>query len=236
MQFVYIPEGTYMMGSPPKDLEQSDDETWHRVILTRGFSIQTTEVTQGQWTALMGTRPWAGKSYVREGDDFPAVYISWHACQSFIEKLNSREGKNTYRLPTEAEWEYACRAGTKTRYCFGDNDLQLDDYAWYDGNADMAGQEYAHRVGTKKPNPWGLSDMHGNVWEWCLDACRWDGRVITDTYRNAVKDPLNRQGPRRIMRGGCWFSYARGCRSAVRGSDEPDDRGSAVGFRLIRMR
>ena len=141
----------------------------HEVEISRGFWLGRYEVTQGQWEAVMGETPWSGKSYVRSNPSHPAVYISWHDVQEFIEKLNAASGSSVYRLPSEAEWEYACRAGTTTRWSFGDDVSQLTDYAWYGGNACTGGECYARVVGKKRPNPWKLHDMHGNVFEWVQD-------------------------------------------------------------------
>ncbi|MCD6185004.1 MAG: formylglycine-generating enzyme family protein, partial [Deltaproteobacteria bacterium] len=205
-KFVYIKPGTFMMGSPSGESGRDDDEKQHKVTLTRGFYMQTTEVTQGQWKAVMGTRPWSGGKYVRDADNNPAVYISWKDAQEFIKKLNRKEGGGKYRLPTEAEWEYACRAGSTTRFCFGDSGSQLGGYAWWDGNTDNVGEDYAHRVGAKKSNAWGLYDMHGNVWEWCQD---WFGKYPS----GSVTDPAGHStGSVRVGRGGSWGSGARGCR------------------------
>ncbi|HLC15756.1 MAG TPA: SUMF1/EgtB/PvdO family nonheme iron enzyme, partial [Thermodesulfovibrionia bacterium] len=149
MKFAYIPPGKFMMGST-------------NVTLSQGFFMQTTPVTQGQWKALMGNNP---SRFKRCGDDCPVESVSWHDAQKFIEKLNKREGVNKYRLPTEAEWEYAARAGSDTAYCFGDDEARLSEYAWYDKNSDGR----THPVAKKKPNAWWLYDMHGNVWEWSED-------------------------------------------------------------------
>ena len=169
-------------------------------------------VTQKEWRAVMGATPWKGKSFVKEGDDYPATYILWSGCQQFVKKLNSKEGRNRYRLPTGEEWEHACRAGSTTKYCFGDDAGRLGDYAWYRDNAKEVGEKYAHRVGQKKLNQWGLYDMHGNVWEWTSTA---DGSV-------------------RVLRGGCCFDSANGCRSAFRYDWHPDYRFNFLGFRLVR--
>ena len=172
-------------------------------------------VTQKEWKAVMGSTPWKGKSYIKEGDDYPATYISWNDCQQFVKKLNSKEGRNRYRLPMEEEWEHACRAGSTTKYCFGDDVGRLGDYAWYDKNAWDIGEKYAHRVGQKKPNKWGLYDMHGNVWEWCQD---W-----YDDEREF-----------RVIRGGCWLDDAGYCESSYRSWSLPDFRSGLLGVRLVR--
>ncbi len=169
-------------------------------------------VTQKEWKAVMGSTPWKGKSYIKEGDDYPATYISWNDCQQFVKKLNSKEGRNRYRLPMEEEWEHACRAGSTTKYCFGDDVGRLGDYAWYDKNAWDIGEKYAHRVGQKKPNQWGLHDMHGNVWEWTSTA----------------------DGSDRVNRGGGWSSIAEYCGSSLRLRLKPDPRDYRLGVRLVR--
>ena len=214
------------MGSPSGESDRDSDEKQHRVTLTRGYYMQSTEVTQGQWRKVMGSRPWSGKKYVQENANNAAAYISWNDCRAFIRKLNQMEGSNKYRLPTEAEWEYAARAGSSTRFCFGDSDGQLGNYAWYRNNANDAGDKYAHAVGTKRPNAWGLYDMHGNVWEWCQD---WKG----DYPSGSVTDPTGpSSGSGRVTRGGSWDRDAGLCRSAFRGRLVPGDRINYLGFRL----
>ena len=187
MRLVHIPKGEFMMGSPSSKEERFGNEgPQHRVRISRDFYMSQTEVTQGQYKSVMNTQPWSGESYVQESDSNPAVYVSWNDAVEFCRKLSQQEGK-TYRLPTEAEWEYACRAGTTTCFSFGDSDSSLGDYAWFCGNAWDVDQKYAHRVGQKKPNRWNLYDMHGNVFEWCND---WYDR---NYYSNSpVFDP---QGP-----------------------------------------
>ena len=179
-----------MMGSPSSEPKREKDEKQHRVTLTKGFYMGATEVTQSQWKAIMGNNP----SYFK-GDNRPVEKVSWDDCQEFIRELNLQEGGNKYRLPTEAEWEYTCRAGTTTRFCFGDSESRLGDYAWYSSNSSSK----THPVSRKKPNVWGLYDMHGNVWEWCEDSCEYSGGVVTDTYRDGIEDPLCNGGSRRVL-------------------------------------
>jgi len=150
MEFVWIPPGTFMMGSPKSEPGRRENEEQHRVTLTKGFYMQTTEVTQAQWEAVFGNRDGIGWAN-RNCDDCPVDGPNWAQAQDFAAKLGRREGGNTYRLPTEAEWEYAARAGTTTRYSFGDDESWLGEYAWYSVNANRR----THPVGAKKPNPWG---------------------------------------------------------------------------------
>jgi len=238
MVLVPIPAGEFMMGSrlsatavakrydvPPSI---SDNEhPLHHVKLTRSFHLGRTAVTQRQWKAMMSTAPWTGKQSVKESDDYPATYVSWDDAVEFCRKLSEQEGVD-YRLPTEADWEYACRAGTKTEYSFGDDQSLLDEYAWYDKNVVDADQNFAAMVGEKKPNPWGLYDMHGNVWEWCQD---W----IDEYPRDDVTDPAGPDsGVNRVSRGGCWDFDAWRCRSANRCSVTPSLRYGNLGFRVLR--
>jgi sulfatase modifying factor 1 len=230
MTFNNIPAGTFTMGSPEGEEGRYDREHQHKVTITKAFYMQTTEVTQSQWTAVMGTEPWKGEDYVKEGDNYPAVYVSWDDAVAYCKKLSEKEGK-TYRLPTEAEWEYACRAGTKTRWSFGDDEKALGDYAWYRENAWDIDEKYAHQVGLKKPNAFGLYDMHGNVFEWCHDY------YGEDYYEHSPEqDP---QGPAsgsfRVLRGGSWWGGGtRGARSASRSRDDAGSRFNFYGFRLVR--
>ncbi|MEW6267496.1 MAG: SUMF1/EgtB/PvdO family nonheme iron enzyme [Thermodesulfobacteriota bacterium] len=220
-KFVLIPSGTFTMGSPSSESGRDDDETQHQVTISRPFYMQTTEVTQGQWRSVMGSNP---SHFKNCGDDCPVESVSWNDAQEFIGRLNAKEGGNKYRLPSEAEWEYAARAGSRTAYSFGESQSELGQYAWYDGNS--GGQ--THPVGRKRPNAWGFYDMHGNVWEWCQD---WYGVYPS----GAVTDP---QGPSsgsdRVHRGGSWLSYAQYCRSAFRAGLVPGDRFNLLGFRLVR--
>jgi formylglycine-generating enzyme required for sulfatase activity len=228
MKLNKIPAGTFMMGSPEGETDRRDDEQQHKVTISKAFYMQTTEVTQGQWTAVMGTEPWKGKQYVKEGPDHPATYVFWDDAVVYCKTLSEKEGK-TYRLPTEAEWEYACRAGTQTAWSFGDDEKELGDYAWY---AYEIGEGYAHRVRQKKPNAFGLYDMDGNVWEWCHD---YYGK---EYYKQSpVKDPKGpAQGSSRVLRGGSWYNYiTRNTRSALRNRYVAVSRYNlGRGFRLVR--
>ena len=218
MKFKLIPAGSFMMGSE----EDSDEQPVHQVTITNSFYLGIYEVTQAQWVVVMGSNP----SYLTD-DSRPVEQVSWYDVQDFIAQLNDLEGTDKYRLPTEAEWEYACRAGSTTAYCFGDDESQLTQYAWYRRNAFAP----THPVGQKLPNAWGLYDMPGNVWEWCAD---WYGSNYYSSSPGV--DP---QGPGsgsdRVMRGGSWLSGAGACRSAYRYWNVPDYRDSSFGFRLARI-
>ena len=188
--------------------------------ITQPFYLGKYEVTQGQWQAVMGSNP----SHFTADPSRPVENVSWANVQEFIRRLNGQEGGATYRLPTEAEWEYAARAGTTSRWSFGDEVSQLGRYAWYDENAE--GQ--THSVGQLQPNPWGLYDIHGNVWEWVQD---WYGKYASGT---AVDPTGPSSGSDRVYRGGSWRYTARFCRSAFRYYDAPGFRLDNVGFRLLR--
>jgi formylglycine-generating enzyme required for sulfatase activity len=217
MDFVRIPAGKFMMGS---DTGGPLEKPVHEVHISKPFYLGKYEVTQKEWQAVMGTNP----SSFKEDANLPVESVSWKDVQTFIQKLNVKEGDTRYRLPTEAEWEYAARAGTTTVYSFGSDERQLDEYAWYYANA----SNKTHPVGGKKPNAWGLYDMHGNVWEWVQD---WYGLYAA----NSVTDP---QGPpsgsSRMCRGGSWDYDAKCCRSADRRSGSLGIGYGHVGFRLLR--
>jgi formylglycine-generating enzyme required for sulfatase activity len=241
MEMVWIPAGTFTMGTTEEEIDAlnteyttpwySDEGPQHEVTITEGFYIGKYELTQEQWTSVMGTRPWSGDRNVVENPNHPAVFISWEDVQVFIAALNESEGSAVYRLPTEAEWEYACRAGTTTRWSFGDDESQLVEYAWYKANACDVGECYGHEVGMKRPNPWGLYDMHGNVYEWCQD---WYG----ETYYSASPsiDPAGpSSGSTRVVRGGYFGLVELNVRSALRGDRTPDNRLPDFGVRLVRQ-
>ena len=234
MDFMWIEPGTFSMGSPLTEEGREDDEgPQHAVTITQGVYLGKYEITQGQWEGVMGTTPWAGMDYVQSNPNHPAVYISWEDVQAFIRKLNQAEGREVYRLPTEAEWEYACRAGTSARWSFGDDESLLGDYAWYKDNAWGAGLHYAQPVGTRLPNPWGLYDMYGNVYEWCQD---WYG---DEYYRISPGiDPLGpADGSYRVLRGGSVWHTAQHVRSADRrGTSTPGYNSDKLGARLLKIR
>ena len=231
MDFVYIPPGTFAMGAAPDEEGPLDDseEPQHTVELSKGFYLAKYELTQAQWRAVVGTQPWRRRQYVKEGAQFPATYIAWLEIEEFVRRLNKKAGQELYRLPTEAEWEYACRAGTTTRWASGDDEQALNDFAWTSGNTWASGKKYPNAVGEKKPNAWGLYDMHGNVWEWVAD---WES-----SYTAAKQ--LDPQGPesgeRRVGRGGSFGTLGLGVRSASRFFSPPDARTPDVGARIVRI-
>jgi formylglycine-generating enzyme required for sulfatase activity len=216
MEFLLIPAGTFMMGSATGE---SDERPPHRVTISQPFYLGKFEVTQGQWEAVMGNNP----SLFSGNPNRPVEQVWWDAAQEFLRKLNAMEGGSKYRLPSEAEWEYAARAGTTTAYSFGDDAARLGDYAWYKDNAN----NQTHPVGQLKPNPWGLYDMHGNVMEWVED---WYGRYGAEAVTNP-RGPSS--GTHRMRRGGAWNSTAAVCRSSNRYS-VPGFRDDFLGFRVLR--
>ena len=227
---VLIPAGAFTMGSPATDEDSDEDERpQHTAAITRPFYMGKYEVTQAQWRAVMGSNPsHASFGNYGRGDDYPVYYVSWNDCQTFIGALNGM-GQGTFRLPTEAEWEYACRAGSRTRYYWGD-DLSysdIDAYAWQYANNSPAGTKV---IGQKLPNDFELFDMSGNVWELCSD--------LYDSEYYSTYPPADPQGPAtgddRIMRGGGWINPAQYCRSAYRYAYPPDARAYSIGLRLAR--
>ena len=213
MRFVYIPPGTFTMGSPATERDRDPDETPHEVTLTKGFYLGVTEVTQGQWRAVMGPDP-SGQAV---DDELPMARITWVDCQNFVGKL-----PRGARLPTEAEWEYACRAGSRTRFSFGDSDADLNRHAWYLPNSG----ERTHPVGRLVANAWGLFDMHGNVLEWCADSYGpYAAGPVTDP-------PAPTSGPSRVRRGGCCMSLHGDCRSARREQSSYYSRTATIGLRV----
>jgi formylglycine-generating enzyme required for sulfatase activity len=180
----------------------------------------------------MSTTPWKGHKYVKEGSDYPAVFVSWNDAMSFCQKLTEKERSTgrlhrdwEYTLPTEAEWEYACRAGTRTQHSCGDDVDELGRYAWFKNTADDIGETYAHEVGKKLPSAWQLHDMHGNVWEWCRD-------VYAKKLPGGNNPEITSPGSYRVNRGGSWGYSREYCRSAYRGAYTPSERRLKVGFRV----
>jgi uncharacterized repeat protein (TIGR02543 family) len=227
MEFVLIPAGEFAMGSPPDEEGRCYGEgPVHHVNIGKVFYIGKYEVTQKQWREIMGDNP----SIFEGDDDLPVKKVSWDDVQEFIVKLNEKEGTDKYRLPSEAEWEYACRAGTATRYSFGDSESKLGDYAWYLGN--LGGQ--TQPVGQKLPNPWGLYDMHGNVWEWMQDCGHIDYNGAPTDGSAWIVACKKYDGATRVIRGGGWGFIAWDCRSAARLCIDPRSRRSFLGFRLLR--
>jgi len=225
LKFCWCPAGTFMMGSPESEPDRYAEETLHQVTLSKGFWIAKNQTTQGQWEKVMGRNP----SYFKEvGSDAPVERVRWNEATAFCARLNKLAPPGIgwrYSLPTEAQWEYACRAGSTTRFGFGDDDADLAEYSWLDANSDNK----PHPVGLKKPNAWGIHDMHGNVWEWCEDTY--------SDYPNApVTDPMGAaSGTYRVYRGGSWFNKPELARSANRNWDIGAIRYFFVGFRLARV-
>ena len=240
MEFVEIPAGSFLMGAA-NDVSgaYASEKPQHEVTISKSFFIAKYEVTQADWENVMGYNPYdldrSNPYYNLPGmaeritrPNHPAT-VSWEDAQEFIKQLNTKEGHNGYRLPTEAEWEYACRAGTTTAYSFGDDSRRLGEYAWYGENFSTGG---THPVGRKKPNPWGLYDMHGNVWEWVQDYYSDDYYAISPTL-----DPQGAEsGENRVVRGGSWHETATSWRSSFRKPYSANYRGISIGFRLVMIK
>ena len=226
LEMVLIPAGTFMMGSPKDEQDRDSDETQHEVIISTDFYIGKYEVTQAQWESVMRYNP----SYYNDNLNNPVEQVSWDDCQAFISNLNKLMGYGTFRLPTEAEWEYACRAGTTTRFYWGDDPdyTEIKDYALYSANNEVD----IKTVGQKIPNNWGLFDMSGNVYEWCHD---WYG---TYTAGLAI-DPFGKlSGSYRVKRGSCWDNNSTNFRltnfrSANRSKSNHSHRNYSIGFRIV---
>jgi formylglycine-generating enzyme required for sulfatase activity len=215
MEFVLIRPGSFQMGS---ERNQSDEKAVHKVTLTQPYYLGKYEVTQEQWEKVMGYNP----SHFK-GPKLPVENVSWEDCQQFLAALSKKVGRK-FVLPTEAQWEYACRAGTTTHFSHGDDEATLGEYSWHSGNSDLT----THPVGEKKPNPWGLYDIHGNVFEWCQD---W----YYDVYpRGDAVDPKGpAKGTRRVIRGGAWLYVIDNHRSSDRGFSPPDYRINEYGLRCV---
>jgi len=230
LEVAALPAGTFQMGSPEASAGAANDE-WmrnpkgdgyqHAVTLSRPFQIGVTEVTQEQYQQVMGANP-----SVFKDPKGPVDNVSWNEAVKFCEKLAAQTGR-TIRLPTEAEWEYACRAGSTTRLHYGEDPefKDLTAYGWFEDNSDRK----THAVGQKKPNAWGLHDMTGNVWEWCQDFYKgpYEAKAETDPKGSATPTET------RVLRGGCWESRALSLRSPNRGGVVPDRAASRFGFRIV---
>jgi len=220
IKLVRIEAGTFTMGSPETEQDRMDNEgLQRRVTISKPFYIGVTEVTQAQYNAVTGKDP----SRFKEQPDHPVEEVSWLDCVEFCKVLSKTAGR-VVRLPTEAEWEYVCRAGTTTCFNFGDDAGDLDAHAWYKSNSGAK----THPVGQKEPNAWGVYDMHGSVWEWCSDR-------YADVYVGAgTRDP---QGPaagkRRVLRSGSWRRPPAYCRSACRHKSDPSNHYDSTGFRVV---
>lgn len=232
LEVVWVPAGTFQMGRAPGEEGGNDrEDPQHTVKITAGFWLGKYEVTKAQWSALINTTPWKGQEGVWYHPESPAVFVSWHDAKLFIEELN-RHTARTFRLPSEAEREYATRAGTTTRFYWGEDVgyRQVGEYAWYKENTLDIGRGFAHPVGQKLPNPWGLYDMSGNAWEWCED----------DFHENYTNAPRNgapwRDTPRAAQRvggGGAWDGFGHHLRSAGRRyANFPTKKQDTVGFRV----
>jgi formylglycine-generating enzyme required for sulfatase activity len=222
MELILIPAGAFIMGGD-WDAEQADENELpkHEILFDNPFYMGMVPVTQSQWQAVMDDNP-----SEFSGEDHPVETVSHEDAGVFIKRLNVKEGSGLYRLPTEAEWEYAARAGAQSTYCFGPETSRLAQYAWFQNNSDGT----THPVGQLAPNDWGLHDMHGNVHEWCAD---WYKR---DYYAESpARHPAGpRKGVARVLRGGDWSSEAWYCRCAIRSLSSPQRRSPRVGFRVVR--
>ena len=228
MKLLLIPKGTFMMGSPESEQGRNVDETQHEVTISKDYYLGVYEITQAQYEKVMGKNPslFQGAIVGNENADLPVDNVSWDDVVEFCKKLSDlpeeKKAGRMYRLPTEAEWEYACRAGSKTASSFDDEEGLLPEYGWFSRNSSRR----THTVGLLEPNAWGLHDMHGNVWEWCSD---W----YEEYPKGAVSDPTGpKEGSDRVIRGGSWDYEAAHCRSANRNGRDPSFRFDYYGFRV----
>jgi formylglycine-generating enzyme required for sulfatase activity len=228
IKLVLVPKGTFMMGSPESDVNRQKNETQHEVTISKGYYLGVYEVTQAQYEKVIGKNPslYQGVIVGNENADLPVENVSWHDAVEFCKKLSDlpeeKKAGRVYRLPTEAQWEYACRAGSKTAYSFDDEEGLLPEYGWFDRNS----SDRTHTVGLLEPNAWGLYDMHGNVWEWCSD---WYGEYPKGAVRNPTGPKV---GSDRVCRGGSWDFEAANCRSAFRNWNYPSLRLDYYGLRV----
>lgn len=236
-KFVWCLLGTVTMERYAHDEDGREKITPVSALLTRGFWLGKYEVTQKEWKQVMGTKPWDGQPNVSQGDGFPATHVNWDDATEFCRRLTEREKTAgwlpdgwEYGLPTAAQWLRACQAGNATAFSFGDDESKLGDYAWYEANAKNAGEAYAHRVGQKQANAWGLHDMHGNVMEWCRDfhTDPPGGRDPEAKITMATTGAL----VYRVSPGGNWRGEAWRCRSARNAGSVHTSRSEAIGFRV----
>lgn len=228
ISLIRIPGGKFTMGSPPEESGRDADENLHDVSIPKSFYLGVYEVTQGEYSRLTGSNPsyFNSASTMDQSLALPVERVTWEEAAEFCRRLSElpqeRSARRVYRLPSEAEWEYACRAGSSTAFCFGDDVHRLADYAWYAANS----KGVTHPVGSRTPNIWGLHDMHGNVWEWCSDW--YSDYPKGETLRAELKQPR----ADRVLRGGGWGLGASFCRSAYRAGAGPKGRGLNAGFRV----
>ena len=241
MKLVLIPAGKFLMGSKfsaaevarryrrfgGQEAHYTCEHPLGEVTISKPFYMGIYEVTKAQFREVTGAGPWDGKVCAKSGTGNVANHISWDDASKFCEMLSKTTGRQV-ALPTEAQWEYACRAGSKTAFCFGDDESKLGAYAWYAANTLGKSEPYPHTAGQKTPNLWGLYDMHGNAWEWCRD---W----YAESYENAKNiDPENTEETgHRVLRGGEWGLYPDSCRAAYRFKHIPTNRNCSHGFRVV---
>ena len=228
MKLVLISKGTFMMGSPESEEGRRENETQHEVTISNDYYLGAYEVTQTQYQTVIGNNPscYQGALVGNQNADLPVENVSLDDAVEFCKKLTElpeeKKAGRVYHLPTEAQWEYACRAGSKTIYSFDDEEGLLPEYGWFKRNS----SQRTHTVGLLEPNAWGLYDMHGNVWEWCSD---WYGEYP----KGAVSDPTGpTMGTDRVNRGGCWLYLAANCRSASRNWAKSSYQDGLLGFRV----
>ncbi|MBF0155331.1 MAG: formylglycine-generating enzyme family protein [Magnetococcales bacterium] len=224
IEFVMIPSGSFIMGTPhDQTVDDHDDEIpQHLVTISKAFYIGKKEITQAQWEAVMGSNPSEFKSASQ-----PVENVNWYDVQQFIYILNKKEGAKVYRLPTEAEWEYAARAGTTTQFYWGKNESEVEQNAWYGTNSG----NQTHPVGQRQPNAWGLYDMAGNVWEWVQDC--YDSKYYVGSHESDPSGPIG--GSNRVARGGGWDSNLAAMRVANRNNGTPRSQRNDLGFRLVMV-
>jgi formylglycine-generating enzyme required for sulfatase activity len=228
MKLVLIPKGTFIMGSPESEEGRQENESQHEVTISNDYYLGAYEVTQTQYQTVTGNNPscYQGALVGNQDADLPVENVSLDDAVEFCKKLSElpeeKKAGRVYHLPTEAQWEYACRAGSKTIYSFDDEEGLLPKYGWFKRTS----SQRTHTVGLLEPNAWGLYDMHGNVWEWCSD---WYGEYP----KGAVSDPTGpTMGTDRVNRGGCWLYPATNCRSASRNWAKSSYRDGLLGFRV----